>query len=114
MALYGRKAYDEELEALEMESQSLSGQVLFGQITGLQCLKLTAAIELRKRQAKGKLLRTMSILQDAKTAVRCDVAGHAKGCVCGKVKKARESTVDDLLKNEIEQLKAYLKQKEAA
>ena len=66
--LYNRADMELELEIIEIASQSLSRKVAAGEISGFECLRIERELDYRRRQAKGKLLRTQSIVSDIRSA----------------------------------------------
>jgi hypothetical protein len=99
MSLYSRKDYDEEMVAIEHESQRLSGLVADGIITGFDCLRLSAMVELAQREAKKKLLRTAFILssKDIKRKGDCSIDSHGPFCTCAAREriKVREAKLEE-------------------
>lgn len=96
MSLYSREDYEQEIELLEKTSQSVSRWIVAQEEegnrgAGLQSIIFTTHLEAQKRNAKGRLLATRSMLMDAKSKSACaEPSTHAKGCKCKRYKKFRE------------------------
>lgn len=109
--LYSRKDYELELEEIEKISQSLSRWCVLEQENGSRnaghrVLLMEQELNARRREAKGKLLATRSILSDSDKKSSCSKPKeHAKGCKCKKLyKTAKVAEMND----ELTQLKAKL------
>ena len=109
--IYSRKEYELELEEIEKISQSLSRWCVLEQesgnrMAGHRILAMERELDNRRKEAKGKLLATRSILMDNDKKSAClKPKEHAKGCKCKRLYKTAKVAEMD---NELTQLKATL------
>lgn len=92
MALYTRADYDRDLDELDRDDQMISRLIASGHMTGLESLRVSHGIEIRREMLKGRLFGTIMRLKDRDHGASClSPAGHKPGCMCKNLARSIEA-----------------------